>query len=290
MTESEFIVLNNSGVQITFSGTFPANPYEGQMGIAPRWPLLASAPADVANGCGFRLAGGGDYGTEYLGVSGSWVQQANVTMVQYKRSYVGYCENNGTNTKLDSVSSNYTFDPNKDFELQLCFNPRSDAIASYSGIFCTTNVLGGANLSDRSIWIERAGTNDSMTINLCTSAPASLYTATIEYVIDAVMRLTVKRVSNVIYTYLNGVLVHSATVLAGVANTALYEYLGSQGDVRTINAFFCGFKLVHSGGTVTYDFKETEGNTVYDKTGSANGTLTDGSPATFHSQAWVPQL
>jgi len=274
---------------ITFSGTFPANPYPGQMGSAPRWPLLASAPANVANSCGFRLAGGGDYGTEYLGVSGSWVQQANVTMVRYQRNYVGYLDNSGTNTKLDSVLSTYTFNPNQDFELQLCFNPRSDAIVSYSGIFCTTNVLGSSAFTNRSLWMEKYDTNNRLLIRLYTSSGSSLCAVAIEYVADTVMKLMVKRVSNVIYTYMNGVLVDSATVLAGVANTALYEYIGSQPDAKTFNSFFCGFKLVHSGGTVTYDFKETEGNTVYDKTGSANGTLIDGSPATFHSQGWVPQ-
>ena len=69
------------GSLITFSGTFPANPYPGQMGIAPRWPLLASAPATVVNGQRFRLAEAGrEFGREYLGVGGAWVPQDDVTM------------------------------------------------------------------------------------------------------------------------------------------------------------------------------------------------------------------
>ena len=63
---------------LSFSGTFPANPYPGQTGLAPRWPLLALAPATVVNGQRWRIAEEPlEFGREYLGVAGAWVPQAS---------------------------------------------------------------------------------------------------------------------------------------------------------------------------------------------------------------------
>lgn len=65
--------------------TLPADAslYAGQVYLAPRWPLLASAPGTVVNGQRFRLPGG-TYGVEYLGVGGSWVAQPSVTFGTWK--------------------------------------------------------------------------------------------------------------------------------------------------------------------------------------------------------------
>ena len=75
MTEAEEILLVAGGQPtIPLVSTLPADAslYAGQVYLAPRWPLLASAPATVVDKQRFRLAGG-TYGTEYLGVGGSWV-------------------------------------------------------------------------------------------------------------------------------------------------------------------------------------------------------------------------
>ena len=72
------------GSRITFSGTFPANPYPGRTGLAPKYPLVDSLPATVVDGQSWRIAEAGqDYGREYLGVSGSWVAQPSVTKAVY---------------------------------------------------------------------------------------------------------------------------------------------------------------------------------------------------------------
>jgi hypothetical protein len=61
---------------ITFSGAFPETPYAGQMGVAPKYPLVASLPATVVDGQRWRLESDG---LEYLGVGGVWVAQPSVT-------------------------------------------------------------------------------------------------------------------------------------------------------------------------------------------------------------------
>ena len=61
---------------------FDASAYPAGVAVsAPRWPLLASAPATVVDGQSWRIAEAGqDYGREYLGVAGAWVPQDSVTM------------------------------------------------------------------------------------------------------------------------------------------------------------------------------------------------------------------
>ena len=72
-----------SGSPIPLVSTLPddASLYAGRVLLAPRWPLLGSAPATVVNGLRFRLAEAPmEFGREYLGVSGAWVPQDSVTM------------------------------------------------------------------------------------------------------------------------------------------------------------------------------------------------------------------
>ena len=84
MNPDEFVLLNQYGPIIIGQGElseFDASANAGLFVYAPRWPLLASAPATVVNGQRFRLAEAGrEFGREYLGVGGVWVAQASVTM------------------------------------------------------------------------------------------------------------------------------------------------------------------------------------------------------------------
>ena len=87
MNPDEFVVLNNSGLPIIGQGElseFDASANAGLFVYAPRWPLLASAPATVVDGQSWRIAEAGqDYGREYLGVAGAWVPQASVTTAMW---------------------------------------------------------------------------------------------------------------------------------------------------------------------------------------------------------------
>ena len=81
------IKLRRSAIPIIGQGElseFDASANAGLFVSAPRWPLLASAPATVVNGQRFRLAEAGrKFGREYLGVGGAWVPQDDVTMGLY---------------------------------------------------------------------------------------------------------------------------------------------------------------------------------------------------------------
>ena len=73
---------------------FDASAYPaGVAVVAPRWPLLAYAPATVVNGQRFRLAEAGrEFGREYLGVAGAWVPQASVTMAMWVCDAINWIE------------------------------------------------------------------------------------------------------------------------------------------------------------------------------------------------------
>ena len=97
MNPDEFVLLNQYGPIIIGQGElseFDASAYPaGVAVVAPRWPLLASAPATVVNGQRFRLAEAGrEFGREYLGVAGAWVPQASVTMAMWVCDAINWIE------------------------------------------------------------------------------------------------------------------------------------------------------------------------------------------------------
>jgi len=67
MNPDEFVLLNQSGPPITFSGSFPANPYAGQTGLAPKYPLVDSLPATVVDGQSWRVGSSDSACVEVLG-------------------------------------------------------------------------------------------------------------------------------------------------------------------------------------------------------------------------------
>ena len=96
MNPDEFVLLNQYGPIIIGQGElseFDASANAGLFVYAPRWPLLASAPATVVDGQSWRIAEAGqDYGREYLGVAGAWVPQASVTMAMWVCDAINWIE------------------------------------------------------------------------------------------------------------------------------------------------------------------------------------------------------
>lgn len=129
MNPDEFVLLNQSGPIIIGQGELPEFDASANAGLfvsAPRWPLLASAPATVVNGQRFRLAEAGrEFGLEYLGRS----------VVELEA---------GENLSLPAIPFNPA---TNSLSIRVVFRDTVAGSTDYESIFAVANTIGTAFIS-----------------------------------------------------------------------------------------------------------------------------------------------
>ena len=280
MNPDEFVVLNNSGLPIIGQGElseFDASAYPAGVAVsAPRWPLLASAPATVVNGQRFRLAGSG-FGTEYLGVSGSWVAQANVTFALYQSKRIFH--NQGIDYVNWGMPSGLITLLNGDYIMEVVLTP-----SAYVNVTAVCGLSDG--VSHRQFVLAQI--NDFFNFNYMGGVTAS---STVKAIPGGAKKILFDSVSRKLY--LDGL-----SNIIGTKGTETYSgniYIGGRTDGASVNWEGDTYKITfkNTSGVVVdeIDFSNVSqwdgGMTGTSKSG-APFTFTDGAPTTKAGYNWIP--
>jgi hypothetical protein len=198
--------------------------------------------------------------------------------------WVGNFVNNNSSTLVDRITNTQSINWNNDFDLDIWYKWNNDLLAS-SGLAC----FGLATASLRGLWLERDGTFNRYIARLYDSTGAQRATGFLNVPMNAYQKITVKRIGNVLQIFLNGIKASVDGDLTGfTANTTTLTTIGASEFARTMNASLAKVSFSSASVNFCYNMQDGTGTTIRDNCGTANGTLSDGSPNTFWQKDLVP--
>lgn len=205
----------------------------------------------------------------------------------YQSRYNGNMVNNGLTAIADVVKPARPIVVTSDFELELRFYADPANAVAFTGLF--SSGIGTAT-TERSLWVERDNLTTTYKVSVYNSA-GTAKTISIANVTSAYWHsIRVVRIGNILTAYLDGVQTGAPQDLTGfVINTAQDSALFTQLLNRSFQGRICCAKLIAATNGFDYDFNQTTGTSIADRSAAANnGTLTDSSPANFWSIGWTP--
>ena len=207
----------------------------------------------------------------------------------YQSRYNGNMINNGLTAIADAVKPTRHIVVTSDFAIELQFYADPANVVAFTGLFSSGRGPGSLS-TDRSFWIERDAMTTTYKVSVYDSAGTSKIIS-IQNVSNGYWHsIRVKKVGNLLTAYLNGVQAGTPQDLTGfVINDATNSSLFSQLSGRSFQGRVCCAKLIAETNGFNYDFNQTTGESISDRSGGANtGTLTDSTPASFWSIGWTP--
>ena len=255
---------------------FDASANAGLFVSAPRWPLLASAPATVVNGQRFRLAGTG-FGTEYLGVGGAWVPQDDVTMWVWRSKKCA--KFNGNTSQIYVVGPTWNNLATAEIEFGVLLN------------------VDNETRWEKIVGTEYTNSTGAFKIGTQAFVPGSLHLEIVDGAACDKNNIFVNgfAVYRFVFTFITAQLTNIKIFRDGALVDEASRNFSAWSSVSAGVYFACGdnpfndvmshFKISGINGTLIWDAENIAGSSVPDSSGNGNdGTVVDVTP----QFAWVP--
>lgn len=207
----------------------------------------------------------------------------------YQSRYNGNMVNSGLTAIADVVKPARHIVVTSDFDLELRFYADPANVVTFTGLF-SSGTGTGVVTTERSLWVERDNLTTTYKVSVHDSAGNDKNISIANVTSACWHTIRVVRIGNILTAYLDGVQTGATQDLTGfVINTATNSALFSQLKTRSFQGRICRAKLIAATNGFDYDFNQTTGTSIADRSAAANnGTLTDSSPANFWSIGWTP--